>query len=99
MNTTPDALFLVVGWINDNTKYHAKVTANQVIAIEGAMQKAWLYLEEYKRWGVPPGLYLMADIGGEPDYREWSPRPMPALGDPNYFKTLVELLDDGPKPF
>lgn len=100
MSNPPSALDLVVEWFNTNTKFKAVAsTKGEAIALSNETQKAWLYLEEYKRWDVTPGLYLLEDLAINTDFRNWRPRQIPPVGDPNFFKVVLDLLENGPKPF
>lgn len=100
MSNPPSALDLVVEWFNTNTKFRAVASAKgEAISLTSPTQKAWLYLAEYKRWGVSPGLYLLEDLAAASDFGEWKPRGIPPVGDPTFFATVMELLENGPKPF
>jgi hypothetical protein len=99
-DSQPSALDLIVGWFNTNTKWHAVPSSKgEAIALTNSTQKAWLYLEEYKRWDVPSGLYLLEDLAATLEFRDWRPRQIPPVGDPNFFTTVLDLLENGPKPF
>lgn len=97
----PGPTELIMEWLHTNSPYKATLSKKGNgdpfnIEIRGKGQVAWLYLQEFKRWSVKPGLYLLADASA---VEAWKPRELPPLGDPSYFDALLTHLKDGPKPF